>query len=52
VRGEVIGDEMDFLTLRLIGDEVRAKGYELSRGVALSGFAQHFASAGVESRIR
>jgi hypothetical protein len=49
---EIIGDDVDFLTVGLMSDEVRKESHEFCRGVALSHFTQHFARAGVESSIQ
>ena len=52
VRGEIVGDDMDLFALGLMSDDIGKEGHELCRGVALSRFAQNFASAGVESGIQ
>ena len=52
VRGEIVGDDMDLFALGLMSDDIGKEGHELCRGVALSRFAQNFASAGVESSIQ
>src|SRR5438477_8715632 len=52
VRGEIIRNDVDLFALSLMSDDLREEGYKLCRGVTLSGFAQHFAGAGVESCIQ
>ena len=43
---------MDFFLFGLAGDDLAQEPYELSAGMARSGFAQHLTGAGVERRVQ
>src|ERR1017187_3526832 len=49
---KIVGDDMDFLFRGLLRDEISQKGNKLLAGMAISGFAQDFPGAGLESRIQ
>ena len=49
---KVVGNEMDLLAARLIGDQVRKEGDKLLAGVARGSFAQHCAAFGVKRGIQ
>jgi hypothetical protein len=49
---QIVGDDVNLFVLRLASDNIVEKGFELSRGVAALGFAQHCPGLGVEGRIQ
>src|SRR5882724_13430152 len=49
---EVVGDEMNLLTARLIGNHLGEEGHELLAGVARGGFAHHLAVARVKRGVQ
>ena len=51
VGGEVVGNDMDLFTARLIGHDVSQKRDELCRGVPRSRIAKHFTRPRVECHI-
>ncbi len=49
---EVVGNEMNLLTARLIGHHLGEEGHELLAGVARGGFAHHLAIARVKRGVQ
>jgi hypothetical protein len=49
---KVVGNEMDLLAARLIGDHLSEEGHKLLAGVARGGFGQHLAIARVKRGIQ
>lgn len=52
VRREVVGDDVNGLTRRLLHHEVGQEGDELGRGVVGRRLAQHCAGPGIESCVQ
>jgi hypothetical protein len=48
---EVVGNEMNLLAARLIGDQLGEEGHELLAGVTRGGFAHHRAVASVKRGV-
>jgi len=49
---EVVGDEMNFLAARLVGDHLGEEGHELLADVMRGGFAHHLAIASVKRGVQ
>ena len=49
---EVVGNEMNLLAARLIGDQLGEEGHELLAGVTRGGFAHHRAIARVQRGVQ
>jgi hypothetical protein len=49
---EIVGNEMNLLAARLLGDQVQEEGHKLLAGVPRGGFAYHLAIARVKRGIQ
>jgi len=50
--GEIVGDDMNLLTLRLRTDKIGEEGHELGAGVSIGRFTYDGSAGGIQSRIQ
>src|SRR5271156_5381384 len=51
VGGQIVGDDMDLFSARLVDDDIGQKGDELSGCMRRRGLAQHLSGLGIESCV-